>query len=167
MKSSRQFLIEQLTVNSTLNFLLAILLGWNALAGHQVIPLAAPEGALFDPNMAGELVVGSFLLGLILTPIVTAITRAGLRKGSLQVNPVSGLIAKLPHNSFFRSLAVALLASLLFGVPSVVILGVFGVTQLTIWSYIVAHAAYMALLALVVTWVAVKRALAEELLVNT
>jgi hypothetical protein len=162
MKSSRQFLIEQLTVNSALNFLIAILLGWNTLAGHQFIPLAAPEDALFDPNMASELVVGSFLLGVILTPIVTAITRAGLRKGSLQVNPVSGLIAKLPHNSFFRSLAVALLASLVFGVTSVVILAVVGVTQLPIWTYIVAHAVYMALLALVVTWVAVKRALAEE-----
>ncbi len=161
MKSSREFIVEQVVVSVVFNFGLAILLSWLALRHQEFIPLAAPAEAQFDPSMGGDFLVGSFLLGMILTWVLTFVTRSNLRKSKVEALQATGWAAKLPKNAFLRSLVIALFASVVIGLPTTVIVGVLGFTQMQVWPYIALHAIYVGILARIVTVPVVKRALAD------
>jgi hypothetical protein len=161
MKSSREFIVEQVVVSVVFNFGLAILLSWLALRHQKYIPLSAPADAQFDPSMGGDFLVGSFLLGMILTWVLTFVTRSNLRKNKVEGLQTTGWTAKLPKNAFLRSLMVAIFASVVIGLPTTVIVGVLGFTQMQVWPYIALHAVYVGILARIVTVPVVKRALAD------
>ena len=163
MRSTRAYFIEQVVINIIINFLLAYYGGRATMAKLDSIPLWAPETAPFDPNMGGEILVGSFLLGLILTAVLTAITRHKLRKETIDVSSyaVTGLVARLPAGLLKRSLVVGLVTMLSAGLAVVLVMLALGINQADAWSYHLAHSVYMATLGGVVAYFAVRRALAD------
>lgn len=164
MKSSRQFLSEQVVVSVVFNILLAFLLSWLSLRHQLYIPLEAPPDDFFAPSMGGDLLVGSFLLGLILTLVLTYVTRLNLRKKAVEPQPAEGWSVKLPKNSFLRSLVIGLVATFTIGLALTILLGVLGIGQMKVWAYIPLHALYVGALAWVVTVPVVRRALADNVL---
>lgn len=162
MKTSREFIVEQVVVSVAFNFVIAIVLSWLALRHQAYIPLEAPADAQFDPSMGGDFLVGSFILGMILTWILTFVTRLNLKKEKVARLEAIGWAAKLPKNAFLLSLVVALVASVVVGLPTTVIVAVLGFTQMKVWPYIIFHAFYVAILARFITVPVVKRALAVD-----
>ena len=164
MKTPRQYLIEQVVANIILNFGIAYYLGSNSMGELETVPLIAPQDSPFDPNMAGDIMVGSFILGVILTLIVSWITRAKLRKGGVEAMAVAdmGMIGKLPRNSFLRALTIGAVAMFTLGLLVVLLMAVLGISQLPSLTYIVFHAVYVAAVAAFVAFAAAKRALADS-----
>lgn len=164
MKTSRQYVIEQIVANIIINFGIAYYLGSNAMGELATVPLIAPQDAPLDPNMAGDIMVGSLIMGVILTLILTWLTRAKLRKGGVEAMVVEdmGIIGKLPRNSFLRALTVGLVAMFTLGLVVVLLMALLGISQLPSMTYIVFHAFYVAVLAGVIAWATSKRALADS-----
>jgi hypothetical protein len=161
MKSTRQFIIEQVVVSVVFNFLLAFLLSWLSLRHQDTIPLSAPADDFFAPSMGGDLLVGSFILGVILTLVLTAVTRMNLRKKTVESQIIEGWSAKLPNNSLLRSLLIGLILTCTLGLVFTILLGALGILHMKIWYYIPLHAFYVGFLAWAVTVPVVKRALAD------
>jgi hypothetical protein len=161
MKTTRQFVIEQVVVSVVFNFLLAFLLSWLSLRHQATIPLSAPADAMFAPSMGGDLLVGSFILGVILTLVLTKVTRINLRKKTVESQVPVGWSAKLPNNSLLRSLLIGLILTCTLGLVFTILLGALGILHMKIWYYIPLHAFYVGFLAWAVTVPVVKRALAD------
>ena len=144
-----------------LNVLIATFLSWLSLRHQEVVPLQAPTEAMFDPSMGGDLLVGSFLLGMILTLVLTFVTRLNLKKKQVESLVLSGWFSKIPKNVFLRSLLVGLFLTLTMGLAVTVALGALDIVQMPVWTYIALHAIYVGALAWFVTALVVKRALAD------
>ena len=89
--------------------------------------------------------MGSFLLGLILTLIATAITRSNIRKEHIDLSEYSldGWVSWLPDSMGKRALFLGLLVMFVVGLMAVLLLIALGVEQSEPWTYIVAHSVYM------------------------
>ncbi len=163
MKSPRAYLLEQVVVNLVINFIVAYYISKVTLSALQLIPMQAPTDNPLHPNIGGDLLVGSFIAGLIITLILTAITRFNLRKNKVDTSQftLNSWIKLLPHSVFKRGLIMGLFAALLVAMPLVVILNILGIEQAATSDYIILHGIYAALLGGGLTYVASKRALAD------
>ncbi len=162
MKSSRSYIREQVIVNSLVNFLIALLLGWVSLNGQEKIPMWAPSHSRFDVNMGGNILLGTFLLGVILSLIITAVTKRNLRRNQVKAQSATGLIAHLPKAGFKRSLLMGLVAMLTIGIANVALLTLLEIDQLHVWDFILYHSVYMAVLAGIISVPATKSALVQD-----
>ncbi len=163
MKSPRAYLLEQVVVNLIINFVVAYYISKATLSALHIIPMQAPTDNPLHPNIGGDLLVGSFIAGLIITLVLTAITRLSLRKNKIDVSKftLNSWIKKLPEPVFKRGLYLGICASLLVALPLVVVLSALGVEQATTPNYMVWHSIYAALLGGALTYIASKRALAD------
>ncbi len=163
MKSPGIYLLEQVVINLIINFVVAYYISKATLSALHIIPMQAPTDNPLHPNIGGDLLVGSFIAGLIITLVLTAITRLNLRKNKIDVSAftLNSWIKILPESVFKRGLYLGICASLLVAMPLVVVLNIFGVEQATTSNYMVLHSIYAALLGGALTYIASKRALAD------
>lgn len=162
MKTPRHFVIEQVIANIVINFSIVFYLNWRAMAHLATVPHLAPPDAPFAPNMAGDILVGSFILALVLSLILTAITRHNLRKGAVAPAAAGNVIGRLPASNLLRSLVLAVFATLCIALPVVVLFPQLGIHELPSKTYIVWHACYAAALAALMAYIVVVRALADD-----
>jgi hypothetical protein len=166
MKSSKAFMIEQLFFNSVISAGITFYLGRHTLAGIANIPLQAPTDAPFAPNMAGDLIVGTFITAVIVTLIVSLLTRFSIKKQSISMSSSFAAsprwLAKLPQNIVLSALSIAGLASLTLGVMSVLLLVVLGVSEMDAELYNYLHAIYVGFAVIVVAYAAVTKVFLSE-----
>ena len=164
MKSPKAYLAEQVVVNIIINFIVAYYIAKASFAALTYIPMQAPQGSPLAPNMAGDLLVGSFLAGLIITLLLSKITHWNLRASKVDTSQfeLSSWIKLLPQSTWLRSLIMGLLAALLLAMPVVIVMSVLGVTQVLAADYIVVHAFYAAVIGGGLAYVASKRALVDS-----
>ncbi|MFT5889109.1 MAG: putative secreted protein [Zhongshania sp.] len=166
MKSSKAFMIEQLFFNSVISAGITFYLGRRALAGIANIPLQAPADAPFAPNMAGDLIVGTFITAVIVSLIVSLLTRLSIKKQSISMDSSFAAsprwLAKLPQNIVLSALSIAGLASLTLGVMSVLLLVMLGVSEADAELYNYLHAIYVGLVVIVVAYAAVTKVFLSE-----
>jgi len=164
MKSFNAFLAEQVIVNVIINFIIAYYLSSATLSALTHIPLLAPSEHLLMPNISGDLFVGTFLMGLIITLITAPITRAKRKKSShnlgLFVAPT--FIKKLPESLFMRGIVIGIVPVIIVVLPIVMILTVLDIQQLQSSDYIIYHALYAATMAGFISYASVSRTLAEN-----
>lgn len=143
-------------------------MGRHALAGIANVPLQSPVETPFSPNMGGELIVGTFITRTIISLVVSLLTNLNRKRQAIIVSPgfaaASHWQAKLPENLILRALAIAGLASLVMGVTSVALLAILGVSEMDAGLYNYLHAVYVGVVAMVVAYVAVTKALLPEAL---
>ena len=163
MKSSRNYIIEQVVVNFVLNFGIAYYLGKTTLAHQDTIPLWADKAAPLDPNMAGDILIGSLIMSFLITLILTAITRHHLSKQHIDTKDVvlSKWVKRLPGSLFKRSLVMGFLAMFSIGLGSVLIVFALNITSLDSDCYTILHSCYAGLLAGLIAYIATKRALLD------
>jgi len=160
VKTHNKYIVESVVINSVLNFFITLGIGYFTHAGMTTIPMVAPINTPFAPNIAGDIIVGSFILGWVLGAIVTYITRHNLTKQHVEGGFIESnfLILKLPNKLALRFIAIGLAASAV-GVLAVLLLALFGVNELPISTYGIPHGIYVAVMAGFVTLVAARRAL--------
>lgn len=163
MKSPRAYLVEQVIANIIINFTIAYFIAKATLAALAFIPLQAPQGAPLAPNIAGDLLVGSFLTGLIITLILSKLTQWQLHHEKIDNSHVEleGWIKLLPNSIFKRALLMGLFATLVLAFPSIIILSILGVQQVASQDYIVLHAVYAGIMGGGLAYIASKRALID------
>lgn len=164
MKSPRAYLVEQVSVNIVINFIIAYFIAKTTLAALQVIPMQAPHGDPLAPNMAGDLLVGSFLAGLIITLLLSKITHWNVRNSKVDKTgfELTGWIRLLPQSTFKRSLLVGVFAALILAMPVIIIMNMLGIHQAATGDYILIHAVYAAIIGGALAYIASKRALADS-----
>lgn len=163
MKTSRNYIIEQVVVNFVLNFAIAYYLGRTTLAHQETIPLWADQAAPLDPNMAGDILIGSFILSFLVTLILSAITRYHLSKQNVDTNDLvlGKWLKRLPNSLFKRSLVMGLMAMITAGLVSVLLLYALNITAVDSGYYTITHSCYAAILASCIAYSASKRALVD------
>jgi len=162
MDSYSALLKKQVVGNIVLNYFIAYYLSAHTLAVIKTIPLQAPQENVMAPNMAGDLMVGSFIMGVILTSILTLIVRKQLNAFEAPDSVLPSAIVKLPQNLFARAIVMGLFGMFLVGMPVAIALGLLGVQQVSTQDYIFYHAIYCALLAGLMSYMVVKRVMFER-----
>jgi hypothetical protein len=162
VKTAQRYIAEQIVINIVVNILMALLIGWSMMGHLDTVPMQLSSDALFDPSMAGDILVGSFLLGFILTLIVTTLTRNALSKAYIEGTTLVGWSAKLPQPLFKRALMLGVLSMVTAGLTLVLTMLMLGLDQMKTLEYVIFHALYMGVLAAPVTYFVVKRALTDN-----
>lgn len=155
MPASRRYITQQIIVNALVNFILALLISWGLMGSLEEIPMWFSMENLLDPSVIGDIVVGSFLLGMIFTVVVTQVIRTDLKKGKLDKLTRSDLPKWIPHSLFPRALVFGVLC-LLVGSCMVGIILTFDINSVRVGDYIVLHAIYIGALVCPLTVAVVK-----------
>jgi hypothetical protein len=154
---------NETVANTAITILLAAAIVWALFHGRAAIPaLAPPPGGIFG------LLPGTFNFTLLVTIVLTLVVRGRVRKGRVgRWAPGRAVPLRwLPANVVLRGLALAALATLAF-VPATYLLVRAGIGTGVLpaeWSFgamLLLFCAYFGLLALWVTPVVVRRALAD------
>ena len=164
MKSFNAFLTEQIIANVIINFLIAYYLSSTTLSSLASIPLLAPTDNLLAPNISGDLFVGTFLMGLIITLITSLITRKKRNKANNELGLfiAPNFINKLPHSIFKRGIIIGVVPMLVIALPIVIILTILDMHNIHSEDYIIYHAFYAAIVAGLISYSSVSRTLAEN-----
>ncbi len=163
MKTIRSTLIENVIGNITLNFFIAYGLSSLTLGSMSSIPMKAPEGDMLAPNMGGDILVGTFITGVILTFILTNIVRRSMKSNPIDASSISSSdwSARLPESMFKRGLMVGIVSAMFIAMPVLIIMDILAIQQASIASYILYHAIYVALLTGVMAYFVTNRALLD------
>ncbi len=163
MKTIRSTLIENIVGNIILNFFIAYGLSSLLLASMSVIPMNAPVDDMFAANMGGDILVGTFITGVLLTFILTNIVRLQHKSKPINITqlPTSGWSARLPESIFKRSLMVGIVSAMLIAMPVLIILDMLAIQQASTANYILYHGIYVALLTGLMAYFVTKRAILD------
>ena len=189
MKNPSVYIRNQVIANVLVNFFIAYYLSKHALEKLSYIPFEAPAHDPFHPNMAGDLLVGTFIMGVVLTLVITILTRMQLNTGNIDVGSIMRnstatatatagkikavttnktivkedvWIERLPTHLFLRALVIGFMASLLMAFPVVAILDTLKIHALSANTYVFVHAIYCSLASAVLTVVVCKRAMLDS-----
>jgi len=163
MKSVRSTLTENIVGNIIINFFIAYGLSSLTLASMDSIPMKAPTDNMLAPNMGGDILVGTFITGIILTLILTKIVRLGMKSKPIDVSSLSsvGWSARLPEPIFKRGLMVGAVSAMVIAMPVLIVMDVLAIQQASTSNYILYHAIYVALLTGLMAYFVTKRAILD------
>jgi len=155
MSTSRRYITQQIIVNALVNFFLALLISWGLMGSLEEIPIWFSMENLLDPSVIGDIVVGSFLLGLLFTAIVTQFIRADLKKGKVNGLAQSDAHKWMPQALFTRALVFGVVC-MLVGFSMVGVILTLDIDSVRVTDYIVLHAIYVGALVCPLTVAVVK-----------
>jgi len=146
--SLQKFMTTEIIVAALINGAFGVLFGWLIVRGGHSVPFSGAGGIVID------VLATAFLIGLLLTLIVTPILRGRIRKGGMPNIAAASLPATLgllPQNTFLRG-AVMGLGGMAIVAP--LILGLFwatGTVQLSPGNFIWIKGVYGALFGVIFT----------------
>ncbi|NOX82538.1 MAG: hypothetical protein GXP06_06055 [Alphaproteobacteria bacterium] len=158
--SLQKFMTTEIIVAALINGAFGVLFGWLIVRGGHSVPFSGAGGIVID------VLATAFLIGLLLTLIVTPILRGRIRKGGMPNIAAASLPAPLgllPQNTFLRG-AVMGLGGMALIAP--LILGLFwatGTAQLSPGNFIWAKGVYGAVFGIVFTPLALLPMLAGKI----
>ncbi len=163
MKSVNHTIIEQVIVNCVINFIIAYGIASFTLSKITTIPMHAPSDNMLAPNMMGDILVGTFLLGLILTFILSRVVHMKNKSSPIDFTDfdLSNFSQWLPRSLLQRSLMVALVSVVCAAIPLVIALNVLSIEQMSSSDYILYHAIYVTLVAAVMAYAVTRRAIVD------
>jgi hypothetical protein len=155
----RKYLVGQSVAGAVINFFLNAAIGWLLYRQLPRVPLYGAQ------SMAGDVVVTSLLLPVLICLIATPLIRGEVARARLPavswLRPGSGRAVPLPSNLFLRALLLGLLSALLVSPIMVLALRWLGVHGLKFWSFVAFKASFAAALAAVITPIVASRALED------
>ncbi len=144
--SLRKFLTTEIIASAFINGLLGALFGWLITRGSTTVPFSGPGGIAID------VLVTAFLIGVLLTLIVTPIMRARIQKGGMpEVTKLPKLMALLPQNAILRSVIMGLGGGIVIAPIVLALFWLTGTTQLSPGQFIWIKGLYSALFGAVFT----------------
>jgi hypothetical protein len=159
----RRYLVGQGVIGAGTNFMLNGAIGWMLYRHLPRIPLYGEQ------SIAGDIIVTSFLLPVLVCLIATPLIRSEVRKARLPatswLRPGSSRTA-LPGNLLLRAVLLGVLSALLMAPVTIWTLHGLGVEGLEFWSFVAFKATFAAALAAVITPIVAARALGDGLLAS-
>jgi hypothetical protein len=158
--SLQKFMTTEIIVSGLINGAFGILFGWLIVRGGHSVPFSGAGGIVID------VLATAFIIGLLLTLIVTPILRGRIRKGGMPNIAAASLPATLgllSQNTFLRG-AVMGLGGMVVVAP--IILGLFwatGTAQLSPGNFIWIKGVYGALFGVIFTPLALLPMLAGKI----
>jgi hypothetical protein len=158
----RKYLVGQGVIGAGINFMLISAIGWMLYRHLPRIPLYGEQ------SIAGDIVVTSFLLPVLVCLIATPLIRSEVRKARLPaaswLRPGSSRAAHLLGNLLLRAVVLGVLSALLVSPVAIWTLHTLGVDGLEFWTFVAFKASFAAALAAVITPIVAAWALEDELL---
>ncbi len=158
----RKYLVGQGVIGAGINFLLNGAIGWMLYRHLAHIPLYGRQ------SIAGDIVVTSLLLPMLVCLIATPLIRSEVRKARLPaaswLRPGSSRAARLLGNLLLRAVVLGVLSALLVSPLTIWTLHTLGVEGLGFWTFVAFKASFAAALAAVITPIAAAWALEDGLL---
>ena len=147
---SNHYVARETAISVLINVALSLFFTWLSFGGEAYAPR---DSVLVD--FAPQ----TFMIALMGSLVPAAITRGKLRKGAvLPLEPGSG---RYPRNLFLRSLLIAVLVALVVGGIAVALTLASGAETFSFGPLMVGKAIYGAVVALIVTPVAIRMALRD------
>jgi hypothetical protein len=160
----RKYLVGQGVIGAGINFVLNGAIGWMLYRHLPRIPLYGEQ------SIAGDIVVTSFLLPVLVCLIATPLIRSEVRKARLPVGswlrPGSSRAAHLLGNLLLRAVVLGVLSALLVSPVTIWTLHTLGVDGLEFWTFVALKASFAAALAAVITPMVAAWALEDGLLAS-
>lgn len=155
----RKYLVGQSVAGAVINFLLNGAIGWLLYRQLPRVPLYGAQ------SMAGDVVVTSLLLPVLICLIATPLIRGEVARARLPavswLRPGSRRAVRLPGNLLLRALVLGLLSAILVSPIIILALSSLGVDRLELWSFVAFKASFAAALAAVITPIVASRALED------
>lgn len=144
----RKFLAVELAMSALCNGAINVGMAHLAFGGRSAVPLFGADGVAFD------LVLTTFLTGLMMTLLLTPVLRRRVQRGSAPSLPrasVPGLLASLPRNTLLRGAAIGTIG--LFAVVPAMVVGLFllDVHAFTFSSVVIFKAGFGAMVGVAMT----------------
>lgn len=157
----RKYLLGQAVVGAVINFVLNGAIGWMLYRHLPRTPLYGEQ------SIAGDIVVTSLLLPLLVCLIVTPLVRREVQRGRLPaadwLGPHSKQGARVLGNWLLRGVVLGVLSTLLVSPVAIWALRAVGVDGLDFWTFVTLKASIAATLAAVITPMVAAWALADGL----
>ena len=152
----RYLLLEQGIGAGVFNFVLNAAIAWALFRQMETVPLWGQQ------SIAGDTIGTAFMLPLMTTLIASRIVRGHVRKGRVPAW-VSGASRwdRLPRGLFLRGVVLGIVCLVVAGLPATGALGVAGIAEMSFGNFIVFKALFAAALAVVVTPIIARLALAD------
>ena len=158
----RKYLVGQGVIGAGINFLLNGAIGWMLYRHLPHIPLYGEQ------SIAGDIVVTSLLLPVLVCLIATPLIRREVRSARLPaanwLRPGSSRAARLLGNLLLRAGVLWVLSALLVSPVTIWTLHTLGVGRLEFWTFVAFKASFAAALAAVITPIVAAWALKDGLL---
>jgi hypothetical protein len=159
-----KYLVGQGVIGAGINFLLNGAIGWMLYRHLPHIPLYGRQ------SLAGDIVVTSLLLPMLVCLIATPLIRNEVRKARLPaaswLRPGSSRAARLLGNLLLRAVVLGMLCALLVSPVTIWTLSTLGVDGLDFWTFVAFKASFAAALAAVITPIVAAWALKDGLLAS-
>lgn len=160
----RKYLVGQAVIGAGINFMLNGAIGWMLYRHLPRTPLYGEQ------SIAGDIVVTSFLLPVLICLIATPLIRNEVRKARLPaaswLRPGSSRAAHVLGNLLLRAVVLGVLSALLVSPVAIWTLQRLGVDGLQLWSFVAFKATVAAALAAVITPIVAAWALEDGLLAS-
>lgn len=160
----RKYLVGQGVIGAGINFVLNGAIGWMLYRHLAHIPLYGEQ------SVAGDIVVTSLLLPMLVCLIATPLIRNEVRKARLPAaswrRPGSSRAAHLLGNLLLRAVVLGVLSALLVSPVTIWTLHTLGVDGLEFWTFVALKASFAAALAAVITPMVAAWALEDGLLAS-
>jgi hypothetical protein len=152
----RYLILEQGVGAAIFNFFVGGAIAWGVFRHLDVVPLWGGQ------SVAGDTIATGVLLPLLTSLIANGIVRRQVLGG--KVRPLADAhpaVAWMPGSAFVRGLLLALAVSLTLVPATLALLAALGVSDMTLWPFILFKASWAALAAFVVQPIVALRAIGE------
>jgi hypothetical protein len=154
----RQYLLLEQGIGAGIfNVLLNAAIAWALFRGMDAVPMWGQQ------SIAGDTIGTAFMLPLLTTLIASRVVRGHVRRGRVPAwAPSDGsMLGRLPHGLFGRGTVLGVVCLVLVGLPAAAALGAAGVAEMSFGGFILFKALFAGALAMVVTPVIARLALAD------
>ena len=142
----KRFLLEQLVGSVVFNLVINGIIALLMFRGAASVPLWGQQ------SIAGDTIGTTFFLPLFTCLIVTPLARRQMRAGRVAPLPETPLgLGWMPERTFWRGAVLGGLSAVVVAPPTIGLLTALGVTQQSLWGFVVFKAVFAAALVAPVT----------------
>jgi hypothetical protein len=153
----RYLLLEQGIGAGVFNFVLNAAIAWVLFRQMETVPLWGQQ------SIAGDTIGTAFMLPLLTTLIASRVVRGHVRRGRVPAWAADAPVwQRMPRGLFLRGLVLGVVCLVVAGLPATSALGAAGVAEMSFGGFVVFKALFAAALAIVVTPVIARLALADS-----
>jgi hypothetical protein len=131
----KYLIVEQVIKAFIINYIVNAAIGYAVFRGIGTLPMWGMK------SIAGDTIIMTFLLTLIVSFIVTLTTHKKVESGHLESlswrRSSNAILAKLPQNTFWRSLVLAFVFTIIFAPVVIGALAVLNINEMTHMTFVI------------------------------
>lgn len=144
----KYLIIEQVILAFIINYIVNAAIGYAVFHGIGTLPMWGMK------SIAGDTIIMTFLLSLIVSFVVTLTTHKKIRSGQLESlswrRSSNAILAKLPQNTFWRSLVLAVVFTIIVAPVVIGALAVLNINEMPHLAFVIFKGFLAGFLAIIV-----------------